>query len=99
MGRSGTDVARKAGTMILTDDSFATIVTAVEAGRSVYVNIRKFNFYIFVHLTPERVPFLVFALSGVAPPIPSRCSPSAPSTSAPRRCPHSPSAVNRPSLA
>ncbi len=70
MGRSGTDVAREAAAMILTDDNFATIVTAVEEGRRVYANIRKFIFYIFVHLTPEVVPFLVFALSGGRVPLP-----------------------------
>ena len=70
MGRSGTDVAREAATMILTDDNFASIVTAVEEGRRVYANIRKFIFYIFVHLTPELVPFLAFALSGGAIPLP-----------------------------
>ena len=62
MGRSGTDVAREASTMVLTDDNFATIVAAVEAGRRVYDNIRKFILYIFAHATPEVVPFLVFAL-------------------------------------
>ncbi len=70
MGRSGTDVAREASTMILTDDNFATIVTAVEAGRQVYDNVRKFIQYIFAHATPEVVPFLVFALSGGAIPLP-----------------------------
>jgi calcium-translocating P-type ATPase len=70
MGRSGTDVAREAGTMILTDDNFATIVAAVAEGRRVYANIRKFIFYIFVHLTPELVPFLAFALSGGQIPLP-----------------------------
>ena len=64
MGRSGTDVAREASTMVLTDDNFATIVRAVEEGRRVYDNVRKFVFYIFVHTTPEVVPFLAFALSG-----------------------------------
>ncbi len=70
MGRSGTDVAREAATMILTDDNFATVVTAVGEGRRVYANVRKFMFYIFAHTTPEVVPFLVFALSGGLVPLP-----------------------------
>jgi calcium-translocating P-type ATPase len=70
MGRSGTDVAREAATMVLTDDNFATIVTAVQAGRQVYDNVRKFILYIFAHATPEVVPFLVFALSGGQIPLP-----------------------------
>ena len=56
--------------MVLTDDNFATIVAAVEAGRRVYDNVRKFILYIFAHATPEVVPFLVFALSGGAIPLP-----------------------------
>ncbi|MCK9925968.1 cation-transporting P-type ATPase [Frankia sp. Mgl5] len=70
MGRSGTDVAREASTMVLTDDNFATIVGAVRAGRQVYDNVRKFIVYIFAHAVPEVVPFLVFALSGGAVPLP-----------------------------
>jgi magnesium-transporting ATPase (P-type) len=70
MGRSGTDVAREAATMILTDDNFATIARAINEGRRVYANIRKFIFYIFVHATPEVVPFLTFALSGARIPLP-----------------------------
>jgi calcium-translocating P-type ATPase len=70
MGRSGTDVAREAATMVLTDDNFATIVAAVEGGRRVYDNIRKFILYIFAHATPEVTPFLVFALSGGKIPLP-----------------------------
>ncbi|MEV0665826.1 cation-translocating P-type ATPase [Actinomadura luteofluorescens] len=70
MGRSGTDVAREASTMVLTDDNFATIVTAVESGRRVYDNVRKFILYIFAHAVPEIVPFLVFALSGGLVPLP-----------------------------
>ncbi|WP_084793716.1 cation-translocating P-type ATPase [Actinokineospora bangkokensis] len=70
MGRSGTDVAREAATVVLTDDNFATIVTAVEAGRRVYDNVRKFIVYIFAHATPEVAPFLLFALSGGAVPLP-----------------------------
>ncbi len=70
MGRSGTDVAREAATMILTDDNFATIVVAIEAGRRVYDNVRKFIVYIFTHATPEVIPFLVYALAGGSIPLP-----------------------------
>ena len=55
MGIAGTDVAREAATMVLTDDNFATVVAAVAAGRRVYDNIRKFILYIFAHATPEIV--------------------------------------------
>ena len=70
MGLSGTDVAREAATMVLTDDNFATIVKAIEAGRQVYDNVRKFIVYIFAHATPEVVPFLIYALSGGRVPLP-----------------------------
>jgi len=70
MGKSGTDVAREASTMVLIDDNFATIVEAIKAGRRVFDNVRKFVFYIFAHATPEVVPFLVFALGGGAIPLP-----------------------------
>ena len=70
MGKSGTDVAREAATMVLTDDNFTTIVTAVHAGRRIYDNVRKFIIYIFAHATPETVPFLVFALGGGLIPLP-----------------------------
>jgi calcium-translocating P-type ATPase len=70
MGASGTDVAREAATMVLTDDNFASIVAAVEEGRVVYDNIRKFITYIFVHAIPEIVPFVIYALGGGAIPLP-----------------------------
>lgn len=70
MGASGTDVAREASTMVLTDDNFASITAAIEEGRVVYENIRKFITYIFAHATPEVMPFLVFALAGGAIPLP-----------------------------
>lgn len=63
MGIAGTDVAKEAADMVLTDDNFASIVNAVEEGRSVYANIRKFTTYIFTSNTPEAVPFILFALS------------------------------------
>ncbi|HEU5426606.1 MAG TPA: cation-transporting P-type ATPase [Actinocrinis sp.] len=70
MGRSGTEVARQAATMVLTDDDFASIVAAIEAGRRAYDNVRKFITYIFAHLLPELVPFVVFALCGGLVPLP-----------------------------
>jgi calcium-translocating P-type ATPase len=70
MGRSGTDVAREAATMVLTDDNFATIALAIESGRRAYDNVRKFICYIFTHAVPEVVPFVVFALAGGRVPLP-----------------------------
>ncbi len=69
MGIAGTDVAKEAADMILTDDNFASIVGAVEEGRTVYANIKKFTTYIFTSNTPEAVPFIVFALSGAQIPL------------------------------
>ena len=64
MGLSGTDVAKEAADMVLTDDNFASIVNAIEEGRAVYANVKKFTSYIFTSNTPEAVPFILFALSG-----------------------------------
>ncbi|MCS7289406.1 MAG: cation-transporting P-type ATPase [Roseiflexus sp.] len=69
MGRAGTDVAREAADIILTDDNFASIVSAIEEGRAVYANIKKFATYIFTSNTPEAVPFVLFAFSGGRIPI------------------------------
>ena len=63
MGISGTDVAKEAAVMVLADDNFASIVNAIEEGRGVYANIRKFISYIFTSNTPEAVPFILWALS------------------------------------
>jgi calcium-translocating P-type ATPase len=70
MGASGTEVAREAATMVLTDDNFASIVAAVEEGRVVYDNVRKFITYIFTHAPAEALPFIVFAVAGGAIPLP-----------------------------
>lgn len=64
MGRSGTDVAREAAVMVLLDDSFASIAAAVELGRSVYQNIRKFLVYVFVSNVGELAPIVVATFAG-----------------------------------
>jgi len=46
MGKSGTDVAKEASEMVITDDNFATIYTAVKEGRTVFANIRKATFFL-----------------------------------------------------
>ncbi|MEM4251116.1 MAG: cation-transporting P-type ATPase, partial [Candidatus Bathyarchaeia archaeon] len=65
MGISGTDVAKEAADIIITDDNFTSIVNAVEEGRAVYNNIKKFTKYIFASNVPEIVPFVLFALANV----------------------------------
>lgn len=69
MGITGTDVAKESSDMILTDDNFATIVTAIKEGRTIYENIRKFITYIFSHETAEIVPFILTAMFGIPLPI------------------------------
>lgn len=70
MGITGTDVAKEAADMILTDDHFASIVHAIEQGRAVYNNIRKFLLYILNSNMPEAVPSAFFLLSKGAVPLP-----------------------------
>jgi magnesium-transporting ATPase (P-type) len=64
MGRSGTDVAREAADLVLLDDDFATIVAAVEQGRSTFSNIRRFLTYHLTDNVAELTPFVAWALSG-----------------------------------
>lgn len=58
MGLVGTDVAREAADVVLLDDNFATIVTAVRFGRGVVANIRKFLPYVLASNVAEMAPFL-----------------------------------------
>ncbi|MGZ5052876.1 MAG: cation-translocating P-type ATPase, partial [Methylobacter sp.] len=69
MGVIGTDVAKEAADMILLDDNFASIVGAIEEGRAVYANIRKFLSYILTSNFTELVPYLAFALFKIPLPL------------------------------
>ena len=69
MGVSGTDVAREAADMVLLDDSFASIVKAVESGRAIYENLRKFIVYVFAHNWAELIPYVLYALLGIPLPL------------------------------
>ncbi|MDR3415237.1 MAG: cation-transporting P-type ATPase [Nevskia sp.] len=62
MGIAGVDVAKEAADMVLLDDNFASIVNAVEEGRAVFENIRKFLTYVLVHNVAELIPYLGFLL-------------------------------------
>ena len=69
MGVCGTDVAKEAADMILLDDNFASIVNAIEEGRAVFENIRKFLTYILTSNIPEIVPYLAFVLFKIPLPL------------------------------
>lgn len=64
MGRSGTDVAREASDIILSDDNFTTIAAAVEEGRAVFSNMRKVTFFLLSSATGEVLAILVSLLAG-----------------------------------
>ena len=69
MGRTGTDVARRASAMILTDDNFATIAAAVEEGRAVYENLVKFLAWSLPTNGAQGFTLLIAVAAGVALPI------------------------------
>ncbi|MBU3936663.1 MAG: HAD-IC family P-type ATPase, partial [Proteobacteria bacterium] len=59
MGLSGTEVAKEAADMVLLDDNFSSIVIAIEEGRNVYFNVKKFVTYVLASNAPEIVPYIL----------------------------------------
>jgi Ca2+-transporting ATPase len=69
MGITGTDVSKESAEMILTDDNYASIVSAVEQGRIIYANIRKFVFYLLTCNLAEIGVIFLGTLFGWGPPL------------------------------
>ena len=71
MGRHGTDIAREAADIVLTDDNFATITRAVEEGRVIYANLRKVIHFLFTcNLSEILTVFVAIALGFPCPLLP-----------------------------
>jgi Ca2+-transporting ATPase len=69
MGITGTDVAKETADMVLTDDNYASIVAAVEQGRIIYANIRKFVFYLLSCNLAEIAVIFIAILAGLPSPL------------------------------
>jgi magnesium-transporting ATPase (P-type) len=69
MGRDGTDVARDAADLVLTDDNFASVVAGIEEGRAAYANIRKVIYLLISTGAAEVVLFLMAVISGLPVPL------------------------------
>jgi sodium/potassium-transporting ATPase subunit alpha len=69
MGIMGTEAAREASDMVLLDDNFATIVSAIQEGRTIFGNIRKFIAYILTSNVPELFPFIAYAMLAIPLPL------------------------------
>jgi len=69
MGITGTDVAKETADMVLTDDNYASIVSAVEQGRIIYSNIRKFVFFLLSSNIAEIMIIFIATLAGLPAPL------------------------------
>jgi Ca2+-transporting ATPase len=69
MGITGTDVAKETADMVLTDDNYASIVAAVEQGRIIYANIRKFVFFLLSSNVAEIMIIFLATLAGLPAPL------------------------------
>lgn len=69
MGITGTDVAKESADMVLTDDNYASIVSAVEQGRIIYDNIRKFVFFLLSSNVAEIMTIFLAMLAGLPTPL------------------------------
>jgi len=69
MGITGTDVSKETADMVLTDDNYASIVSAIEEGRTIYANIRKFVFFLISCNIGEILLILVSMLAGLPLPL------------------------------
>jgi len=69
MGITGTDVAKETADMVLTDDNYASIVSAVEQGRVIYANIRKFVFFLLSSNVAEIMIIFLATLAGLPVPL------------------------------
>jgi P-type Ca2+ transporter type 2C len=69
MGITGTDVAKETADMVLTDDNYASIVSAVEQGRVIYSNIRKFVFFLLSSNVAEIMIIFLATLAGLPAPL------------------------------
>ncbi len=69
MGITGTEVAKEAAKIVITDDNFSTIVTAIAEGRLVYQNIKKLILFLFVTSVDEVIVLFLALVSGYPPPL------------------------------